>query len=139
MHNLHGPERLFETRYGHVLQCDCCQRLQITFRDYTLLVEEDELEVLTETVKHAWRQVQEAGGPEQWQFQADTDAGPVSVTLTEPSLRTLHTLLQGAWSMYVLNERMDAVASGERGAARDVLRDHAPSSHSLWGGIGPAS
>jgi hypothetical protein len=139
MHNVHGPDRLFETRYGHVLQCECCQRLQITFRDHTLLIEEDELELLTETVKHALRQVRDAGGPDQWEFQADTDAGPVSVTLTEPSLRTLHALLQGAWSMYVMDERIGAVATGEGGTAHDVLRDHMPPSHSLWGGTGPAS
>ncbi len=124
MHNLHGPGRLFKTRYGHVLQCTCCDRIQITFREHTLLVDADELEVLTDTIKHAWQNVQDTDGPDQWQLQAGTDAGPVSITLAEPSLRTLHALLQGAWSMYTLRERVDAVASGTDGTARSVLRDH---------------
>lgn len=128
MHSLHGPDRLFTTRYGHVLQCNCCDRIQITFREHTLLVDEDELEVLTETIKHAWWQVQDVEGPDQWTLQAGTDAGPVTITLSEPSLRTLHALLQGAWSMYMLRDRVEAVASGAGGRARNVLRDHVPPS-----------
>jgi hypothetical protein len=130
MHNLHGPDRLFTTRYGHVLQCECCDRIQITFRDHTLLVDENELEVLTDTIKHAWRTVRDADGPDQWELQAGTDAGPVAITLTKPSIRTLHALLQGAWSMYTLRERVDAVAEGAAGTPRAVLRDHVPSAHS---------
>jgi hypothetical protein len=124
MHNLHGPDRLFSTRYGYVLQCACCDRIQITFREHTLLVDEDELEVLTNTIKHAWEEVRGVEDRDRWDLQAGTDAGPVSITLTEPSLRTLHALLQGAWSMYTLRERVDAVASGTDGTARPVLRDH---------------
>ena len=139
MHNLHGPDRLFATRYGHVLQCTCCDRIQITFREHTLLVDEEELEVLTETIKHAWRRVREDEGPERWELQAGTDAGPVSITLSEPSLRTLHTLLQGAWSMYTLRERVQAVASGAEGTAHDVVRDHVPPTHSRWSGIDRSS
>jgi len=139
MHNLHGPDRLFETRYGHVLQCACCDRIQITFREHTLLVDEEELEVLTETIKHAWRQVRDATDQDQWSLQASTDAGPVAITLPEPSLRTLHALLQGAWSMYLLRERVGAVASGEEGSARDVLRDHVPPVASRWSGIDRSS
>jgi hypothetical protein len=130
MHNLHGPDRLFSTRYGHVLQCECCGRIQITFRDHTLLVDEDELEVLTDTIKHAWQNVQDTDGPDQWELQAGTDAGPVAITLTEPSIRTLHALLQGAWSMYTLRERVAAVAPETEGTPRTVVRDHAPLPHS---------
>ena len=135
MHNLHGPDRLFETRHGHVLQCACCGRIQVTFREHTLLMDADELETLTATIKRAWRKVEDAEEAEQWRLQAGTDAGPVSITLTEPSLRTLYALLQGAWSMYTLRERVDAVASGEQGAAQDVLRDHAPTPRSRWSGL----
>lgn len=124
MHNLHGPDRLFKTRYGDVLQCTCCDRIQISFRKHTLLVDEDELEVLTDTIKHAWDEVRDAETVDRWKLQAGTDAGPVSITLSEPSLRALHALLQGAWSMYTLRERVDAVASGTEGTARNVLRDH---------------
>lgn len=139
MHNLHGPDHLFSTRYGHVLQCDCCGRIQITLRDHTLLVDEDELEVLTETIKHAWRNVRDTDGPNQWKLRAATEAGPVSITLTEPSLRTLHALLQGAWSMYTLRDRVSAAASGTEGTAHDVVRDHVPPAHSRWGGIDRSS
>ena len=135
MHNLHGPDRLFSTRYGHVLQCDCCDRIQVTFREHTLLLDEEELEVLTDTIKHAWEEVRETKGQNRWELQAGTDAGPVSITLSEPSLRTLHALLQGAWSMYTLRERVGAVASGAENAAQAVLRDHAPQAHSRWSGI----
>ncbi|WP_263787730.1 hypothetical protein [Salinibacter grassmerensis] len=140
MHNLHGPDRLFETRYGDVLKCACCDRIQITFREHTLLVDEDELEVLTDTIKHAWETVRDAEGQDRWELQAGTDAGPVSITLAEPSLRTLHILLQGAWSMYSLQERMRAVVGdADDREARDVLHDHVPPASSQWGGLGESS
>jgi len=139
MHNLHGPDRLFATRYGHVLQCACCDRIQITFREHTLLVDADELEVLVDTIKHAWEEVRNAEGKDRWELQAGTDAGPVSITLSEPSLRTLHALLQGAWSMYALRERVGAVASGAEGTAREVLHDHVPPAASRWSGIDRSS
>ncbi|WP_103028564.1 hypothetical protein [Salinibacter altiplanensis] len=126
MHNLHGPDRLFETRYGHVLQCECCGRIQITFREHTLLLEVEDLEALTDTVKHAFRQVRDAEGQDQWTLQAETDAGPVTITLTEPSVQALNDLLQGAWSMYVLRERVAAISPDEDGSPEDVLRDHLP-------------
>lgn len=136
MHNVHGPDRLFETRYGHVLQCACCGRIQITFREHTLLVDTEELEVLCKTIARAWREIEDAEGSTQWELQAGTDAGPVSVTLTKPSLRTLHALLQGAWSMYSLRERVRAVSgNAEDRRARDVLHDHVPPTQSRWRGI----
>ena len=138
-HNLHGPDRLFETRYGYVLQCECCGRIQITFREHTLLVDADDLEVLTNTIKHAWEQVRSADAQDQWTLQAGTDAGPVAITLTEPSLRMLNALLQGAWSMYTLRDRVSAVASGMDGTAHDVVRDHVPPACSRWSGIDRSS
>lgn len=136
MHNLHGPDRLFETRYGHVLQCACCGRIQITFREHTLLVDTEELETLCKTIAQAWREIEDAEGSTQWELQAGTDAGPVSVTLTKPSVRTLHTLLQGAWSMYSLRERVRAVEGDvDDRRARDVLHDHVPPGQSRWSGI----
>jgi len=124
MHNLHGPDRLFETRYGHVLQCECCGRIQITLREHTLLLDVRDFEALTDTVKHALGQVRGAGSQDQWTLQAKTGAGPVAITLTEPSLQALNDLLQGAWSMYVLRERVAAMSPDEDGNPEDVLRDH---------------
>ena len=126
MHNLHGPDRLFETRFGHILQCKCCNRVQITFRDHVLLVDEDELELLVQTIHRAWTQLQQSEDESGWRLQAGTDGGPISIVLSQPSLRALHKLLQGAWDMYVLQERVQAVASGQAGTAHDVLRDHVP-------------
>jgi hypothetical protein len=140
MHNLHGPDRLFETRYGDVLQCACCDRIQITFREHTLLVDEEELEVLTDTIKHAWETVRNTEGQDRWELQAGTDAGPISITLSEPALRTLHVLLQGAWSMYSLRERMRAVGgTADDRRARDVLRDHVSPTPSQWSGLDQSS
>jgi len=101
-HSIDDSSPIFQTENGKVLRCACCDCIQITFREHTLLVNEDELEVLTETIKHAWRNVQDNDGLNQWELQAGTDAGPVAITLSESSLRTLHALLQGAWSMYTL-------------------------------------
>lgn len=125
MYNLHNPD-LFETRHGSVLRCECCTRIQITFRGHVLLVDEDEFELLLQTVQHAWTQLREAEGTDQWRLQAETDGGEVGVVLTEPSLTALHELLQGAWAMYVLRERVAAAATGLSGRAPDVLRDHVP-------------
>ncbi len=122
MHNAHGPH-LFETRFGSVLQCTCCGRIQITFRSHTLLVDEEEFEELAHTLHRAWTQVRGAEGQNTWRLQASSDAGDVSILLPHSSLKALHGLLQGARAMYRLRNRVEAVASG---AASDVLRDHVP-------------
>lgn len=126
MYNLHAPDCLFSTRCGHVRLLDDCTRVQIQFRDHTLQVDENELEVLVHTVNHAWRRVAEAAHQDEWTLQAGRKGGTVSIVLDEPALRALDALLQGAWSMYVLGERVAAVASGLDGVAHDVLRDHVP-------------
>jgi hypothetical protein len=125
MYNLHSPQ-LFRTRHGAILRCECCDRIQITFRDHVLLVDEDEFELLRQTVQQALAQLREAEEQEQWRLQARADNGPVGVVLTEPSLAALHALLQGAWAMYVLDERLAAAASGLAHHAHDVVRDHRP-------------
>lgn len=125
MHNLHSP-KLFETRHGDILRCKCCPRIQITFRDHVLLVDEEEFELLMQTVRQAWSQLRQTEERDQWKLQAQTDGGEVGVVLTESSLTALHELLQGAWAMYVLQERVAAAASGLSGRAQDVLRDHVP-------------
>lgn len=125
MHNLHGPACLFSTHCGHVRLCEgAC--VQIQFRGHTLQVDETELEILVDTVHHAWRRVAEAENCDEWTLQAGRESGTMSIVLDEASLYTLNTLLQGAWSMYVLRERVNAVASGTDGFAHDVLRDHVP-------------
>jgi hypothetical protein len=126
MYNLHGPDCLYSTRHGEVYLCESRARVQIEFRDHTLQVDEDELEVLVHTVTHAWRRVAEADHQDEWTLQAGRGGGTVSIVLDEPALRALNVLLQGAWSMYVLEERVAAVASGPEGFAHDVLRDHVP-------------
>ncbi|MFO8099045.1 MAG: hypothetical protein R6T83_05400, partial [Salinibacter sp.] len=85
-------------------------------------------EVLTDTVKYAWRQVRDAPDQDQWNLQAGTDAGPIAITLTEPSLRKLHDLLQGAWAMYVLQARVRAAAPETAVSSRTVVRDYVPAS-----------
>jgi hypothetical protein len=126
MHNLHGPECLFSTHCGHVRLCEPESRVQIQFRDHTLQLDESELEVLVDTVHHAWRRVAEAPNCDEWTLQAGRGGGTMSIVLDEAALYTLNALLQGAWSMYVLRERVNAVASGTDGFAHDVLRDHVP-------------
>jgi hypothetical protein len=125
MYNLHDPT-LFETRYGALVRCECCARIQITFRDHVLLVDEDEFELLVQTVQRALTQLRQAEEQREWTLQAQGDNGTVDVVLTESSLAALHDLLQGAWAMYVLDERLEAAASGLSGHAHDVLRDHVP-------------
>lgn len=125
MHNLHSP-KLFRTRHGAILRCECCSRIQIEFRDHVLLVDEDEFELLMQTVRQALMQLREAEEQESWQLQAQTDGGPVGVVLTEMSLAALHELLQGAWAMYVLEERIGAAATELSERATDVVRDHIP-------------
>lgn len=125
MYNLHNPD-LFETRHGAVLRCECCSRIQITFRDHMLLVDEDEFELLVQTVRQALTRLRDADSEEEWHLQAEADNGTVGVVLTEPSLAALHELLQGAWAMYVLRERVTAAGSGLSERALDVVRDHVP-------------
>lgn len=125
MYNLHDP-KLFETRHGALVRCECCTRIQITFRDHVLLVDEAEFELLVQTVQQARTQLRQADGQSEWTLQAQADNGTVDVVLTESSLAVLHDLLQGAWSMYVLDERVEAAETGFSGHAHDVVRDHVP-------------
>lgn len=125
MHNLHAPN-LYSTRHGTVLRCTCCDRVQITFRDHTLLVDEDELEVLVHTVKHARKKGTENADKDHWKLRAGTDAGSVEITLPEPALHALTALLEGAWSMYILQARVNAVTEEGTGTPEDVLRDYMP-------------
>ncbi|PQJ35310.1 hypothetical protein BSZ35_12490 [Salinibacter sp. 10B] len=125
MYNLHSP-KLFRTRHGAILRCECCSRIQIEFREHVLLVDEDEFELLMRTVRQALAQLREAEEQESWQLQAQTDGGAVGVVLTEMSLAALHELLQGAWAMYVLEERIDAATTDLADRATDVVRDHLP-------------
>jgi hypothetical protein len=125
MYNLHSPQ-LFRTRHGAILRCECCSRIQITFRGHVLLVDEDEFELLLQTVQQARTQLREAEEQEQWRLQARADNGPVGVVLTESSLAALHALLQGAWAMYVLDERVGAAQTELSERATDVVRDHRP-------------
>ena len=137
MHNLHDPN-LYSSRYGTVLRCECCDRIQVTFHGYVLLMDEAEFERLQTAVERAHEQgAADAGqvangdqvtngNQDGWGIQADTDGGAVRVRLTENSLAALHALLQGAWQMYVLDERLRAAASGLDERAPDVVRDHAP-------------
>lgn len=125
MYNLHSP-KLYETRHGTLLRCECCTRIQISFRDHVLLVDEAEFELLVRTVQQALTRLRQAEEEKQWHLQAETDGGEVGVVLTEPSLQALHELLQGAWAMYVLEERLEAARTGLSGHAQDVTRDHVP-------------
>lgn len=126
MHNLHGPDCLFATHCGHVCLCETKGHVRIQFREHTLQLDEEELEVLVDTVHHAWRRVADAADQHEWTLQAGHGDGTMSLVLDEAALYTLNALLQGAWSMYVLRERVQAVASGPEGFAHDVLRDHVP-------------
>ena len=127
MHNLHDPN-LYSTRYGTVLRCNCCDRIQVTFHGYVLLMDETEFERLQTAVERAHDQERAAADVDQdsWGIQADTDGGTVEVRLTKTSLAALHALLQGAWQLYVLDERVAAAASGLAERAPDVVRDHVP-------------
>ena len=127
MHNLHDPN-LYSTRYGTVLRCNCCDRIQVTFHGYVLLMDGSEFERLQTAVERAHEQERAAADVDQdsWGIQADTDGGTVEVRLTESSLAALHALLQGAWQLYVLEERLSAAASGLEERAPDVVRDHVP-------------
>jgi len=125
MHNLHDPN-LYSTRYGTVLRCNCCDRIQVTFHGYVLLMDEAEFERFQTAVERAHDREQGAEEGSPWGIQADTDGGTVKVRLTETSLAALHALLQGAWQLYVLDERMTAAASGLAERATEVVRDHKP-------------
>jgi hypothetical protein len=60
MHNLHGPN-LYSTRYGTVLCCTCCGRIQITFHGYVLLMDEAEFERFQTAVGRAHDRAQGGG------------------------------------------------------------------------------
>lgn len=118
-HNVHAPN-LFDTSDGAVLHCDCCGRIQITFRGLSLLISVREFDVLCRTVAKAWEDLDEVDDPSTWRLSADTDAGDVSVTLHIDELRALRRLLNGAYAMMTLRDTLGAVANG---AGRNVALD----------------
>jgi hypothetical protein len=125
MHNLHSPN-LYSTRHGTVLRCTCCDRIQVTFRHRVLLVEKADFESFRHTVHEAWTQLQQAADAGRCALRADADGGAVDIVLTDTSLKALKTLLDGAWRMYVLDEHLQAIASGDRGTAHDAPPGYAP-------------
>ena len=120
-HNLHAPN-LFDTSDGVVLYCDCCGRIQITFRGLSLLISVREFDVLCRTIAKAWEDLDDEdlgdkSSARTWRLSADTDAGNISVTLRLDELRALRHLLNGAYAMMTLREGLNAVAEG---AGRNV-------------------
>lgn len=110
--SLHEPA-LYETRDGRVLRCACCERVQIEFRDHTLLVDAAEFETLLGTVVEVLDEVEGDDGRDGWRLTAPTDAGrEVSVAFGHDALRALYELLAGAQAMRTLGERVGAVAAG---------------------------
>lgn len=113
---MHAPN-LFDTPDGAVVHCDCCGRIQVTFRGLSLLISVRQFDVLCRTVAKAWDDIEEDDGTRTWRLSADTDAGDVSVTLRFNELRALRHLLNGAYAMMTLRDTLDAVANG---AGRNV-------------------
>ena len=105
-HNLHGPD-LYRTRHGSVLQCACCDRMEVQFGDFSLRMDVEQFDVLCRTVAGALESMQEKEA-DTWQFTA----GDLSKHLSRAELRHLYHLLAGAESMRVLRESLHAVADG---------------------------
>ncbi len=110
--SLHEPH-LYDTRNGHVFRCACCGRIQIEFRGLTLLIDTDEFETLLGTLAEVLDEI-DGDTSDAWRLSTPTDAGEVSVQLTRDQLRALYELLAGAQTMYTLEERIGAVATGQR-------------------------
>jgi hypothetical protein len=110
--NLHEPH-LYDTRDGRVLRCECCGRLQIEFRQHTLLIDAEEFETLLGAVAEVLDEM-ERGDVNSWRLSAPTDAGTVSATFNAGELQALYDLLAGAQAMRTLGARLHAVAQGRR-------------------------
>lgn len=105
-HNLHGPD-LYRTPHGSVLQCDCCDRIEVQFGDVSLRMDVEQFDVLCRTVAGAQEEMKEKEA-DTWQFTT----GDFSVRLDRAELRRLYHLLAGAESMRILRESLHAVADG---------------------------
>jgi hypothetical protein len=124
-HNAHAPN-LFETRDGSILHCACCDRLQITFRGLTLLISTDRFDALRRKLATAWDEIRRRDDACAWRLSAETDAGPITVTLDRTEVRRLQDLLDGASTMRTLRDSLAAVGAGEG-------RNTVPSAESVWG------
>jgi len=105
-HNLHGPD-LYRTRRGSVLQCACCDRIEVHFGDFSLRMDVEQFDALCRTVAGAWESMQEEDATT-WRFTA----GDVSMSLSRADVRQLYILLAGAESMRVLRESLHAIDEG---------------------------
>jgi hypothetical protein len=108
-HNLHGPD-LYRTPHGTVLQCACCDRLEVQFGRFSVRMGVDAFDDLCRTVARAREEMQDPD-------RADRDAwelsgGSKTIRLSREDIRHLYTLLAGAEAMRVLRESLHAVAEG---------------------------
>lgn len=110
--SLHDPH-LYDSRDGRVLRCACCGRIQIEFRGLTLLIDTEEFETLLGTLAEVLDEIDDESS-DSWRLAAPTDAGEVTIRLSVDQLRALYDLLAGAQAMRLLEERVGAVAMGNR-------------------------
>jgi len=110
--SVHEPN-LYDTRDGHVFRCACCGRIQIEFRGLTLLIDTEDFETLLGTLAEVLDEI-DADASDSWRLAAPTDAGEVSIRLGVDELQALYELLAGAQAMRTLEERIGAVATGQR-------------------------
>lgn len=95
---------LFETAYGSVRHCPCCDRIQVTFQDRTLLLDASYFEALVHHVAAADEQAPLRPHSGWWKLCTDTCAGEVAVLLRDNELAHLRSLLDGAAAMLELND-----------------------------------
>lgn len=110
--SIHDPH-LYETRDSHIFRCACCGRIQIEFRRRTLLMKPEEFESLFETLSGMFDGIEETGS-EEWVLSVPTDVGEGVVQLKGDEIQELYDLLAGAQAMRSLEERIGAVAVGQR-------------------------
>ena len=110
--SVHEPH-LYETRDGHIFRCACCGRIQVEFRGRTLLADPDEFETLLGRVEGLADGIEEKASNE-WVLSVPTDEGKASLRVGSNEIDALHTLLVGAQAMRTLEERIGAVAVGQR-------------------------
>lgn len=74
MSGLSADSILFETKHGTAIHCPCCDRYQITYKEFVFLVAGARFGALQEAIAGTARRAENK--PRQWRrFAAPTDAG----------------------------------------------------------------
>lgn len=105
------PAYLFETDQGSVYRCPCCDRLEVTFKHFTVALTDEAFQRLCDTNQLLLDWVERHGPCTTIDFKVKTDAGLMLIPLFPFDAFDLKELLDGTAAMMELETMLKEVLS----------------------------